>query len=143
MRGRKSGLGGEARGRWEVRYDPYNLRQVWIRDHLSAEWITATWSLAPQVTQPFSHEVLRAAQRALADTGPARSIDVLEQINRIQALRSMPSQSKASRPRKARVAAVASPGLRVVEPPDTEAELPSRRPAPLLGFPAARLEVLD
>ena len=143
MRGRKSGLGGEARGRWEVRYDPYNLRQVWIRDHLSAEWITATWSLAPQVTQPFSHEVLRAAQRALADTGPARSIDVLEQINRIQALRSMPSQSKASRPRKARVAAVASPGLRVVKPPDTEAEPPSQRPEPLLGFPAARLEVLD
>lgn len=143
MRGRKSGVGGEARGRWEVRYDPYNLRQLWVRDHVGAHWITATWSLAPHVTQPFSHEVLRAAQRALADTGTASSIDVLEQINRIQTQRAPLSRPKASRPRRARVALDAGPGLRILEPPDAVVDVPARIPAPLPVFPAARLEILD
>lgn len=87
MRGRQSGLSGEARGRWEIRYDPYNLRQVWVRDVANSRWITASWALAARTDHPFSREVLRAAQRAVTEPSPVTTIDILEQINRIQAQR--------------------------------------------------------
>ena len=142
LRGRRSGIQGAARGRWEVRYDPYNLRQVWVRDHAGGRWITATWALAPQVTHPFSHDVLRAAQRALADSDATTGVDVLEQINRIQAQRSLSARRKA-RTRKRTAIAVETAGIRIIDAPDAPTPAIRTQPRPMPTLPAARLEILD
>lgn len=86
FRGRSSGLSGTARGRWEVRYDPHDLRQVWVRDHQADTWITANWTLAAMSDQPLSRDVLRAARASLetGTSGPPASLDVLREINRLQ-----------------------------------------------------------
>lgn len=143
MRGRGSGLRGEARGRWEVRFDPYNLRQVWVRDHTHDRWITAAWALASQVAHPFSHEVLRAAQRAIADADATTSIDVLRQINRIQTRRSASASRETGRARN-RAADVGAPaGLRVIEAVDAPPPAIRIQPRPMPAVPVARLEILD
>lgn len=84
-RGVKSGLPLPANDRWEVRYDPYRLQSIFVRDHLRGEWIEAEWSLAKQALAPFSLDVLRAARRAVERRGDTPSgVDVLAEINRIQ-----------------------------------------------------------
>lgn len=84
-RGVKSGLPLPANDRWEVRYDPYRLQSIFVRDNFRGEWIEAEWSLAKQSLAPFSLDVLRAARRAVERRGDAPSgVDVLAEINRIQ-----------------------------------------------------------
>jgi len=84
-RGVKSGLPIPAADRWEVRYDPYRLQSIFVRDHTRGVWIDAEWSLAKRTLAPFSLDVLHAARTAVArrsDTVPG--VDVLAEINRIQ-----------------------------------------------------------
>lgn len=83
LRGRPSGLKGEARGRWEVRYDPGRLNTIWVRDHVAGTWIEVPWTLAKQAP-PFSYDVLKAAQAALAQRDLDNPTKVLEGIYRIQ-----------------------------------------------------------
>ncbi|WP_204807177.1 Mu transposase C-terminal domain-containing protein [Mycobacterium riyadhense] len=84
-RGVKSGLPLPANDRWEVRYDPYRLQSIFVRDHFRGEWIEAEWSLAKQALAPFSLDVLRAARQAIERPGDTPSgVDVLAEINRIQ-----------------------------------------------------------
>lgn len=134
LRGRSSGLTGQARGRWEVRFDPYNLRQVWVRDHRADRWITAPWTLSTLSGQPFSREVLRAARSAVgADaTGPMPGLDILEEITRIQEERTT-ARKGATRSRAAH--ATGEPILRVVPSLPTEDEYPDPG--------RARLRILD
>lgn len=86
-RNRRSGLHrGEARDRWEVRYDPYRLNEVYVRDHEQQRWIRAPWTLADQTAGPFSVDVLQAARRAVArrQAGQERSaVALLAEVNRI------------------------------------------------------------
>jgi hypothetical protein len=85
LRGMNSGLPEPARGRWEIRFDPYRLQSIFVRDHRNRRWIEAEWSLARQALAPFSLDVLRAARKAVDrrdETVPA--VDVLAEINRIQ-----------------------------------------------------------
>jgi hypothetical protein len=84
-RGVKSGLPLPANGRWEVRYDPYRLQSIFVRDHMRGEWIEAEWSLAKKALAPFSLDVLRAARQAIERRGDTPTgVDVLAEINRIQ-----------------------------------------------------------
>jgi hypothetical protein len=60
------------KGKWEVRYDPNNLMQIWIRDEsISYDqhgqqvfgdngWIECRWELADFTTVPFGLDVLHA-----------------------------------------------------------------------------------
>ncbi|MFA7514097.1 MAG: Mu transposase C-terminal domain-containing protein, partial [Mycolicibacterium vanbaalenii] len=85
LRGLSSGLPEPARGRWEIRYDPYRLQSVFLRDHRQGRWIEAEWTLSRRALAPFSLDVLRAARKAVDrrdETAPA--VDVLAEINRIQ-----------------------------------------------------------
>lgn len=84
-RGVKSGLSLPAGGRWEIRYDPYRLQSIFVRDHTRGVWIEAEWSLAKRTLAPFSLDVLHAARTAVgrrSDT--VAGVDVLAEINRIQ-----------------------------------------------------------
>lgn len=84
-RGVKSGLPLPANGRWEVRYDPYRLQSIFVRDHFRGEWIEAEWSLAKQALAPFSLDVLRAARQSIERRGDSPTgVDVLAEISRIQ-----------------------------------------------------------
>ena len=84
-RGVKSGLPPPAADRWEIRYDPYRLQSIFVRDHTRGVWIEAEWSLAKRTLAPFSLDVLRAARRAAAHRGDTvAGVDVLAEINRIQ-----------------------------------------------------------
>jgi putative transposase len=97
LRGLSSGLPEPARGRWEIRYDPYRLQSVFLRDHRQGRWIEAEWTLARRALAPFSLDVLRAARKAVDgrdETAPA--VDVLAEINRIQT-----SGANTARERKA------------------------------------------
>jgi len=84
-RGVSSGLPTPANGRWEIRYDPYRLQSIFIRDHKQGRWIEAEWTLSRRALAPFSLDVLQAARKAVDrrdETAPA--VDVLAAINRIQ-----------------------------------------------------------
>ena len=84
-RGVKSGLPLPANDGWEIRYDPYRLQSIFVRDHLRGEWVEAEWSLAKQALAPFSLDVLRAARKAVQKRGENPSgVDVLAEISRIQ-----------------------------------------------------------
>ncbi len=88
-RGVQSGLPAPASGRWEVRYDPYRLQSIYVRDHRKGRWIEAQWTLAAQTLAPFSLDVLSAAKRAVASRGAAPAMDLLAEINRIQTATSL------------------------------------------------------
>jgi putative transposase len=84
-RGISSGLPTPANGCWEIRYDPYRLQSIFVRDHKHGRWIEAEGTLARRAMAPFSLDVLRAARKAVDrrdDAAPA--VDVLAEINRIQ-----------------------------------------------------------
>ncbi|MCE3551949.1 Mu transposase C-terminal domain-containing protein [Pseudonocardia sp. RS11V-5] len=85
-------------GKWEIRYDPYDLSQVWIRNHHDlhasraeddkqrGEFIRAVWTHLPMVSAPFADFTWRHARRRAAadptigrvdETAIARTLDEL------------------------------------------------------------------
>ena len=63
-----SGLAGK-RGLWEVHYDPYDLAQVFVRNHHDGGWITVAWTHLPMVAAPFADFTWRHARRLVAESG--------------------------------------------------------------------------
>ncbi|WP_427019131.1 Mu transposase C-terminal domain-containing protein (plasmid) [Pseudarthrobacter sp. P1] len=97
-RGTPSGLPSPAAGRWEIRYDPYRIQSIHVRDHRKGRWIEAEWSLARHLVGPFSLDVLTAAKKAIgkrAETVPGR--DLLAEINRIMTAPAGRAETQATR----------------------------------------------
>jgi transposase InsO family protein len=97
-RGTSSGLPSPAAGRWEIRYDPYRIQSIHIRDHRKGRWIEAEWSLARHLVGPFSLDVLTAAKKAMgkrAETVPGK--DLLAEINRIMTAPAGRAEAQAAR----------------------------------------------
>ncbi|MHC6595197.1 transposase [Arthrobacter sp. C152] len=82
-RGVPSGLPSPANGRWEIRYDPYRLRSIYVKDHRKGRWIEAEWTLARQLVGPFSLDVLTAAKKAIGRRGQVPGNELLAHVNRI------------------------------------------------------------
>ncbi|RYY16307.1 MAG: integrase, partial [Alphaproteobacteria bacterium] len=77
----------EACDKWEVRYDPYRVNRVYLRNHEAGCWVEVAWTLEAQTLAPFGIDVLRAAQAAVArraDRPAATAAALLAEINRIQ-----------------------------------------------------------
>lgn len=67
------------KGKWEVRYDPNNLMQIWVRDTAvmydergrevvrDNGWIECPWKNAKSVTAPFGIDVLHAVMAQLGE----------------------------------------------------------------------------
>jgi transposase InsO family protein len=53
-------------GKWEFRYDPYNVRHVWLRDWAAQQWITLTWSHGDSLAMPMADFVWTEARRIAA-----------------------------------------------------------------------------
>lgn len=84
------------KGKWEVRYDPNNLMQIWIRDMAvmydergrevirDNGWIECTWKNAASATAPFGIDVLHAitAQLGEKERNGQHVLERAEQIHR-------------------------------------------------------------
>ena len=76
---RRQHSGVEARnGRWEVRYDPYDISRVWIRNHHHGGWLTAAWTHLRTAPVPFGEQAWNHARQLLAARGsdPATEAEI-------------------------------------------------------------------
>jgi hypothetical protein len=76
---RRQHSGIEAKGgRWEVRYDPYDISRVWIRNHHHGGWLTATWAHLRTAPVPFGEQAWNHARQLLATRGsdPATEAEI-------------------------------------------------------------------
>ena len=55
--------------RWEIRYDPYDIRLVWLRNHHHDAWITVPWRLLSRTATPFGELAWDHAARDLRESG--------------------------------------------------------------------------
>ena len=61
-----SGAGPDGRS-WEVRYDPYDIGCVWVRDHRGEGWITAFWRHLRTAPVPMGELVFDRARQLLSE----------------------------------------------------------------------------
>jgi len=54
---------------WEVHHDPYDVSQVWVRNHHQGGWITATWKHLGSAPAPFGELAWDHARQHLAAQG--------------------------------------------------------------------------
>ena len=54
---------------WEVHHDPYDVSQVWVRNHHQGGWITATWKHLDSAPAPFGELAWDHARQHLAAQG--------------------------------------------------------------------------
>ncbi len=93
---RKKSPNTKQKGKWEVRYDPNNLMQVWVRDMdvdyddrgreviRDNGWIECTWKKAQYVTAPFGIDILHAVAAELSkkERTDKRILQRAEQLHR-------------------------------------------------------------
>ena len=65
-------------GRWEVRYDPYDISRIWIRNHHHGGWLTANWKHLRTAPVPFGEQAWNHARELLAARGsdPATEAEI-------------------------------------------------------------------
>lgn len=132
-------------GRWEVRYDPNNAMQVWLRDESFGYdeqgrqivkdngWIECHWTLANQATIPFGVDLVRAIARDLGrkKISGKRILERAEELHR--QLLAGPFETKERPPSRDEAQAVranlARQALCTPPPPPKEApcQVPSTR----------------
>jgi putative transposase len=67
---RRQNSGIKARnGRWEIRYDPYDISRIWIRNHHHGGWLSATWTHLRTAPVPFGEQAWNHARQLLAARG--------------------------------------------------------------------------
>ncbi|OBG88667.1 integrase [Mycobacterium sp. E802] len=134
-RGMSSGLPEPAAGRWEIRYDPYRMNTIFVRDHKRGRWIHADWTMTKQALAPFSLDVLNAARKAVARRGHHDAgVHVLSEINRIQAGIATTTRERRAAQRNA-TTAPAVPDLSPTQVDDT----PTPEPSPRTTIPRRRV----
>lgn len=68
LRGQPSGVK-KKNDLWEIRFDPYDITRVWVRDHRKNAWITLLWKHLGNAPAPFGEVAWDHAIRALRDQG--------------------------------------------------------------------------
>jgi hypothetical protein len=65
-------------GRWEVRYDPYDISRVWVRNHHHGGWLAAAWTHLRTAPVPFGEQAWNHARQLLAARGcdPATEAEI-------------------------------------------------------------------
>lgn len=132
-RGVPSGLPSPANGRWEIRYDPYRIQSIYVRDHRKGKWIEAEWSLSRHLVGPFSLDVLTAAKKALdRRSASIPGADLLAEVNRIMTAPAGRAEAQAARRASAAPSTVPdpTPPLRLAPVPEEEPEAEPGAAAP-------------
>ena len=57
------------RGLWEIRYDPYDISRIWVRNHHDQGFLEATWTHLRTAPAPFGELAWARAREILADRG--------------------------------------------------------------------------
>jgi putative transposase len=81
-------------GRWEVRYDPYDISRIWIRNHHQGGWLPTTWKHLRTAPVPFGEQAWTHARQLLA----ARGSDPATEAE-IAAVGCGPARPRRARPR--------------------------------------------
>jgi len=68
MRGQPSGVTAK-KNQWEVRYDPYDITRIWVRNHWDGGWIQVHWKHLRSTPAPFGELAWQHARRVLAQRG--------------------------------------------------------------------------
>ena len=68
LRGQRSGVTAK-KDLWEVRYDPYDITRVWVRNHWDGGWIQVPWKHLRSTPVPFGEMAWQHARRVLAERG--------------------------------------------------------------------------
>ncbi len=63
-----SGVAGR-RGLWEIRYDPYDISRIWVRNHHDQGFLEATWTHLRTAPVPFGELTWGRARQVLASRG--------------------------------------------------------------------------
>ena len=63
LRHQRSGVR-HRRDLWEIRFDPYDVSRVWVRDHWRGGWITLLWRQLHRVAAPFGELAWDHTRRA-------------------------------------------------------------------------------
>ena len=65
-------------GRWEARYDPYDISRIWIRNHHHGGWLSATWKHLRTAPVPFGEQAWNHARQLLDARGsdPATEAEI-------------------------------------------------------------------
>jgi hypothetical protein len=68
------------RGLWEVHHDPYDVSQVWVRNHHDGGWLTAVWTHLRSAPAPFGELAWDHSRRMLAARGgdPATEAEIAQ-----------------------------------------------------------------
>ena len=67
-RRQKSGIKNK-QDRWQVRYDPYDISRIWIRNHHHGGWLSATWTHLRTGPVPFGELIWTSARQIVAARG--------------------------------------------------------------------------
>lgn len=68
------------KGLWEVRYDPYDITRVWVRNHHDGGWIMVPWKHLRTAPVPFGETAWQHARAVLAHRGqdPATEAEIAQ-----------------------------------------------------------------
>ena len=112
---------------WEVHHDPYDVAQIWVRNHRQGGWITATWKHLNSVPAPFGELAWDHARQQLAAQGRqateaeiAQAVSaLLQRADRGPAPDGEPTNKPSKREQRvaARTKATAAPSWPRPEPP--------------------------
>lgn len=73
---RQPSVNGKGGRLWEVRYDPYDISRVWVRDHRGEnQWITAFWRHLRTAPVPMGELAWQHARRMLAERGADKATE--------------------------------------------------------------------
>ena len=65
---------------WEIRFDPYDVSRVWVRDHWRGGWITLLWRQLHRVAAPFGELAWDHTRRALPDATEEELADAVADL---------------------------------------------------------------
>lgn len=68
FRGQRSGVTAK-KNLWEVRYDPYDITRIWVRNHWDGGWIQVPWKTPAHRARAVRRTGLQHARRILAERG--------------------------------------------------------------------------
>ncbi|WP_166904741.1 hypothetical protein [Mycobacterium sp. DL440] len=70
-------------GYWEVRYDPTNVMQIWVRDDERKTWIECRWKHADLVVVPFGLQLLHTMLEGYGDANRPTEKEIAQRANDI------------------------------------------------------------
>lgn len=111
------------KGLWEIRFDPYDVSRIWIRNHHDGGWIQAFWTHLKTAPVPFGEQAWDHARQMLARRGedPITEAEIAQAAQQLLDKAESPGQTDrpSTRDRKvaSRTRATAKSSRRILSPP--------------------------